>query len=376
MTGISFARTDTSILGRWWWTVDRLTLGAVMLLMGIGIWLTLSASPSVAERIGAGSLHFVHRQMAFAPLTLLIILAVSLIKPVSVRRLAVVGFIASAVLMVLTLFFGPEVKGATRWLMVGGFSLQPSEFIKPTFAVVAAWMFAEHRRQQGFPGNHIAIGLFLLVVALLLLQPDVGMTFVVTVVWGVQFFLAGLPMAFVFILGVAGLALLVVAYFTFDHVASRVDRFLDPSSGDSYQVRKAMEAFHNGGLTGTGPGEGSVKLDLPDAHTDFVFAVAGEEFGVFLCLGLVALFAFIMLRGFARLFHESNMFVMLAACGLLVQFALQAIINMASTLHLMPTKGMTLPFISYGGSSMLGLGLGMGMVLALTRTRMDDGGLS
>lgn len=372
----SFARTDTSVLGRWWWTVDRLTLGAVMLLLGIGAWLTLAASPAVAERIGVDSLHFVHRQFVFAPIGLLIILGISLMKPVTVRRLAVIGFITTVILMIATLFIGPEIKGATRWIALSGFTLQPSEFIKPTFAVVAAWMFAEHRNNADFPGNKIAIGLFLLVAGLLLLQPDVGMTLVVSAVWGMQFFLAGLPWVLVIALAGVGLVLLIGAYAAFPHVASRVDRFLDPSTGDSYQVRKSMEAFHNGGLTGTGPGAGSVKLSLPDAHTDFVFAVAGEEFGVILCLALVALFAFVVLRGFAKLLQENNLFVVLAVGGLLVQFGLQAIINMASTLRLMPTKGMTLPFISYGGSSMLALAIGMGMVLALTRSRTDDGGLS
>jgi cell division protein FtsW len=255
-------------------------------------------------------------------------------------------------------------------------SIQPSEFIKPTFAVVAAWMFAEQRLQPQFPGNALALGLYLVVACLLLLQPDVGMTLVVSAVWFIEFFLAGLPLAWVLTGLVIGLGGVVGAYRMFAHVASRVDRFLDPTLGDGYQVTTALEAFHIGGLFGRGPGEGRVKAVLPDAHTDFIMAVAGEEFGLLLCLLVVGLFAFIVLRGFIRMMTEENLFVLLATSGLLVQFGLQAIINMASTLHMMPTKGMTLPFISYGGSSTLALSLGMGMVLALTRKRYGREGWS
>src|SRR3546814_573654 len=197
---------------------------------------------------------------------------------------------------------------------------------------------------------------------MLLAQPDLGMAVIVTAVWGIQFFLAGLPMILVVGLAALGAAGLVGSYFLFSHVASRIDRFLDPSSGDSYQIDRSLEAFMNGGLWGTGPGEGTVKLYLPDAHADFIFAVAGEEFGLFWCLVLVALFAFIVLRGFFRLNDDGNLFVVLAGAGLLVQFGLPDLINMGSTLHLIPTKGMTLPFVSYGGSSLIALGIGMGMM--------------
>lgn len=374
MSAPSFTRTDTSILGRWWWTVDRLTLGAVVMLIAIGSLLTLSASPPVAERIGAQSFHFVYRQFAFVVPSLLIIIGVSLQTPRTVRRLAAIAFLGTVVLMALTLVVGEEVKGATRWINLPGFSLQPSEFVKPTFAVVAAWMFAEGRTTEGFPGSMIALGLYALVLSLLLLQPDVGMSLVVSVVWGAQFFLAGLNLIWVLLLVVGGLSAMVGAYFVFPHVASRVDRFLDPSTGDTYQIAKALQAFRHGGLFGTGPGEGRVKEVLPDAHTDFIFAVAGEEFGIIMCLFILGLFALVVLRGFVRVLQDENLFVVLAVGGLLVQFGLQAMINMASSLRLMPTKGMTLPFISYGGSSMLALALGMGMVLALTRRRASMGG--
>jgi cell division protein FtsW len=335
----------------------------------------MAASPAVAERIGADSFHFVRRQFIFLAPALAVMLGVSLCSPRQVRRLAVLGLLGAVLMLVAVLFLGAEIKGARRWLSLAGVSIQPSEFVKPMFAVVAAWMFAEARLNPGFPGKSIATGLYAVVALLLLLQPDVGQTLIVSAIWGAQFFLAGLPMVLVVGLLVLGLFGGVGAYFVFHHVQSRVDRFLDPGAGDAFQVTTALNAFRNGGLFGRGPGEGRVKLVLPDAHTDFILAVGGEEFGVGLCLVVVALFAFVVLRGFSRILKEDNLFVVLATAGLLVQFGLQAIINMASTLRLMPTKGMTLPFISYGGSSMLALALGMGMVLALTRTRYGTEGL-
>ena len=373
---ITLSRTDTSVIGRWWWTVDRWTMVALALLAGIGAMLILAASPAVAERIGTDHFHFIRRQFVFLPPAVLVIFAVSLLPPKAIRRLASLGFIGALLLMAATLVLGQEIKGATRWVNVAGITVQPSEFVKPTFAVVAAWMFSEQRLGNGVPGNAISLALYLVVAALLLLQPDVGMTLVVSAVWFVEFFLAGLPLVWVLLGMVFGLGGLVAAYFTFSHVASRIDRFLDPSAGDSYQVTTALHAFHSGGLLGRGPGAGRVKAVLPDAHTDFIMAVAGEEFGLILCLLVVGLFAFIVLRGFARMLAEENLFVLLATSGLLVQFGLQAIINLASTLHLMPTKGMTLPFISYGGSSMLALALGMGRELALTRKRYGREGWS
>ncbi|OAN44464.1 putative lipid II flippase FtsW [Magnetospirillum moscoviense] len=367
---MSFGRTDTSILGRWWWTVDRWTIAALLTLAGIGLLLTMAASPAVADRIGAEPFHFIRRQFIFLVPALTVMLAVSLMSPRQVRRLGVIGFGAALVLLVAVLFLAPEVKGSTRWLNLAGISIQPSEFVKPTFAIVSAWMFAESRLNPGFPGRAVACGLFALTALLLLKQPDVGQTLVVTAIWGTQFFLAGLPIVLVVALGALAAVGAVGAYIIFPHVQSRIDRFVDPSAGDgTYQVTTALNALKSGGLFGRGPGEGRVKLVLPDAHTDFILAVAGEEFGIILCLAVLALFAFVVLRGLTRVMHEENLFVVLASAGLLVQFGLQAIVNMASTLRLMPTKGMTLPFISYGGSSMLALALAMGMLLALTRKR-------
>jgi cell division protein FtsW len=366
---ITLGRTDRSVVGRWWWTVDRWSIAALTLLITIGALLIMAASPAVAERIGAEHFHFIRRQFIFVPPALIVIFGVSLLSPRAVRRLACLGFAGAILLMMATLLSGQEIKGAARWISLGGLSLQPSEFVKPTFAVVAAWMFSSQQTQEGFPGNSIALALYFLVAGLLLMQPDVGMTLVISAVWFVEFFLAGLPLVWVLLGVVIGLGGLVGAYFTFSHVQARVDSFLDPAAGNSYQVMTALQAFHNGGLFGRGPGEGRVKAVLPDAHTDFIMAVAGEEFGLILCLLVVGLFSFVVLRGFARMLAEESLFVLLATSGLLVQFGLQAIINMASTLRMMPTKGMTLPFISYGGSSTLALALGMGMVLALSRKR-------
>ena len=375
MTARTITRTDISTVGRWWWTVDKWMLTATVLLVAIGILLNLAAGPPAAGRIGADAFHFVRKQMAFLPLALMVMFGISLLAPLQVRRFATVGFGIALFLTLVTLLMGSDVNGAKRWLNIGPISLgQPSEFVKPFFAVVSAWMFAEHKLREDFPGNTIALGLLLCVMAILLSQPDVGMTLVVSAVWSAQFFIAGLPIFYVIFIVVAGLAAIVGAYFVFPHVASRVDRFLDPSSGDTYQVSQAMRAFQQGGLFGRGPGEGRVKEALPDAHTDFIFAVAGEEFGVLLCLLIVALFAFLVIRALTKMTREENLFVLLAVGGLAVQFGLQAMINMASSLHMMPTKGMTLPFISYGGSSLVALGVGMGMLLALTRRRRDPEG--
>ena len=345
------------------------------MLIGFGVVMSLAASPPVAERIGYDGLHFVRRHMAMLPLALGLLFAVSLQPPRTIRRIAIIGFGISLVLLALTFVIGLEIKGARRWINLPGLSLQPSEFIKPTFAVVAAWLFSEQKLRPRFPGNLICIALFLVVLAMLIKQPDIGMAAVVAAVWFAQFFMAGMRLYWVAVGALAGLGGLVGAYMYLPHVRLRVDHFLDPATGDSYQVNRSIEAFANGGLWGRGPGEGTVKDVLPDAHADFVFAVAGEEFGVVVCLVIVALFAFIVLRGFSRMLQEGSLFVLLAATGLLVQFGLQAAINMASSLHLIPTKGMTLPFLSYGGSSMLALGLGMGMMLALTRRRLGGGEL-
>ncbi|HVC51028.1 MAG TPA: putative peptidoglycan glycosyltransferase FtsW [Stellaceae bacterium] len=365
-----FARIDQSLVARWWWTVDRLNLCALTILIACGIVLSLAASPAVAIRLHLGALHFVKRQVATVPFALAIIIGVSLLPPRWIRRIGVYGFALAMVALFLTFFIGVEIKGSRRWIDLPGFALQPSEFIKPTFAIVAAWLFAEQKERPNFPGNAISIALFAAIIAMLIKQPDLGMSGVVSVVWLAQFFMAGLRLYWAAVGGLGLVGGLAGAYLWLPHVTTRINQFLDPVAGENYQVNRSLEAFANGGLWGRGPGEGTIKDVLPDAHADFVFAVAGEEFGLIACLLIVGLFAFIVLRGLSRLVQEQNLFILLAASGLLIQFGLQAIINMASTVHLIPTKGMTLPFLSYGGSSMLALALGMGMVLALTRRRL------
>jgi cell division protein FtsW len=370
---IQVSRADTSTLGRWWWTVDRWTLAALLALIGFGYVMMLAASPAVAERIGASSRNmFFLRQIFYLGLAAAVLVCVSMLSLKQVRLLAWLGLGGAVAMVAATLVVGVEIKGARRWLSLPGFgSLQPSEFLKPCFAVVAAWLIAEGKMNGRWGATLLAIGMFLVIAALLKGQPDIGMLLVVTAVFFAQFFVSGLNLFFVSLVGALGVAGAGMAYVLFPHVQSRVHRFLDPAAGDNYQVTVALEAFGHGGLLGRGPGEGRVKNVLPDAHADFVFAVAGEEFGLVVCLLLVAVFAYIVVRGLVRLLGETDLFVVLASTGLLTQFGLQSFVNMASSLHLIPTKGMTLPFVSYGGSSVLAIALGMGMLLALTRKRLS-----
>jgi cell division protein FtsW len=365
----TFARSDTSLLSQWWWTVDRWMLVTLFIIAAIGAVLTMAASPAVAERIGLDTFYFARRQFIFLPFAMAVMVLTSLLTHRGLRRAATICFVVSLILLLVTPFIGHEIKGATRWIQISGMSLQPSEFVKPAFAVVAAWMFSERRLDETFPGYAIATALYLSIICLLLTQPDVGMVIVVSAVWAVQFFIVGLPIVFVMLIAMTFICGGVGAYFTFHHVQARIDRFLDPQAAEGFQVTQAAEAFRNGGLFGRGPGEGEVKKFLPDAHADFIFAVAGEEFGVIFCLLIVGLFAFVLIRGFSRVCNDDNLFVLLSVAGLLVQFSLQSIINISSTVNLIPPKGMTLPFISYGGSSTVALAFAMGMVLALTRKR-------
>jgi len=366
------ARTDMSIVGRWWRTVDRWLLAALAVLMLSGALFAMAASPAVAERIGLSSMYFVRRQMMFLPVAGFVLVAFSMMDARTVRRAAVILFGVFFLLTGATLVFGAELNGAKRWLSVFGFALQPSEFLKPTLIVTCAWMFSEQFKNGSFPGNRIAAVLGLACIGLLIMQPDFGQSFLIFLVWSVLFFMAGLPVSVIALLVVAGIVTVIAAYTYLPHVASRIDRFLDPSSGDTYQTETAMNAFQAGGFFGRGPGEGMVKRALPDAHTDFIFAVIGEEFGLFACLGLVLLFGFIVIRGYLLLLREEDPFVYLSVGGLLGLFGIQALINIGVNLNVLPAKGMTLPFISYGGSSLLAMAMAMGMVLALTRRRRLD----
>jgi len=363
------SRAERSAFSDWWWTVDRLLLAALAILMLAGLVFLMAGGPPVAERLGLSTFHFVNRQVLFLIPALLIMLPVSFLSLRHIRRLALLVYIGGMVLIMLAFQFGPEIKGAHRWIMIGPLGIQPSEFVKPAFVVLAAWAFSEGARRKDMPGALLALMLLPATIIPLILQPDFGQTMLVTIVWCGLFFVAGLHWFWVMGLGGAGLVGIVAAYEFLPHVRARIERFLDKDSGDTFQVDTAMESFSRGGWLGRGPGEGTVKRILPDAHTDFIFAVTAEEFGIIVCLGLLLLFAFIVLRGLMLARRSEDTFCRLAATGLILMFGLQAAINMMVNVHLMPAKGMTLPFISYGGSSLLSLALGMGFLIALTRRR-------
>ncbi len=365
------SRADRSEFAEWWWTVDKLLLGAAFALMVGGIVLSLAGSPAVAERLGYDSFHFVNRHIAFFLPAVAVMIATSFLTPRQARRVSLVVLGISLVLMLAVLFVGVENNGSRRWLNIAGFSLQPSEFMKPAFVVICAWLFAENSRRNDIPGNVFALILLVIVAALLVAEPDFGQTMLIAVAWGALFFMAGVPWLWIAGLGIAGVGGIVAAYVFLPHVAARIDRFLAPHTGDTFQVDTAMNSIMSGGWLGRGPGEGTVKRILPDAHTDFIFAVAAEEFGIVICISLVMLFAFVVIRGLSSSVRSEEAFNRLAAAGLVVLFGVQAVINMGVNLSILPAKGMTLPFISYGGSSMIAVAFGMGLILALTRRRPE-----
>ena len=363
------SRAERTAFGEWWWTVDRLLLFALFGLMLAGIVLSLAASPAVAHRLGLDTFHFVNRQVFFLVPATAVLIITSFLSPRWIRRIAFAAFVVALVMVVATLFIGAEIKGARRWLNFAGVGLQPSEFLKPAFVVLAAWLFAESAKRPEMPANILAILLLLATVTPLVMQPDVGQTTLITVVWAALFFMAGMRWLWVFGLAGVGAAGLVGAYYTFGHVRRRIDKFLEPGTSDTFQVDVAIDAFQQAGWFGKGPGEGTVKRIIPDSHTDFIFAVAAEEFGVMLCLVIVALFAFIVLRSLGHAYKDEDPFCRFAVAGLAMLFGLQSCINLMVNLHLIPPKGMTLPFVSYGGSSLIALAFGMGMLIALTRRR-------
>jgi cell division protein FtsW len=366
----AFARSDRSPLGVWWWTVDHLILGVVALLIGIGVLISFAASPAAAMRMNIGDpFHFAVRQCVFAAGAAAILITVSMLDVRGVKRSAFFIWLIAIAVMVALPFIGHNAKGATRWIEFGGFTLQPSEFMKPALIILVAWMFAEGQKGQGVPGVSIAFALYFTSIGLLLIQPDVGQTVLITVAFGAAFWMAGVPLSWVMLLGATALAGLSSTYFLMPHVHARVDKFLSPDKADTHQVDRAAEAIRAGGLFGRGPGEGVMKRHVPDLHTDFAFSVGAEEFGVIFMLLIIALFAIVVIRGLYRAMKLSDPFEQVAAAGLFVLVGQQAIINVAVNLNMIPTKGMTLPFISYGGSSMLAMGLTLGMALALTRRR-------
>ncbi len=364
-----FSRDDKSRLTEWWFTTDFVLLTAVMMLVAVGLVLSLAASPSVALRSGFPAYHFVIRHAIFAATGVVLMLVVSLLDPRAVRRLSVAVLALALAGLFFVHFYGAEINGARRWLSIAGHSLQPSEFAKPAFVVVSAWLLAEARERPAMPGLPLAVLLLCVLAGLLIAQPDVGQTVLVVGVWTALFFASGQPVLHATAIGLLAGGGLFGAYHAFSHVRARVDRFLNPLPGDMSQIDRAIRSFTEGGFLGRGPGEGTIKTALPDAHTDFIFAVVAEEYGIVACLALLGLFAFIVLRLLMRAANEPDASIRLAIVGLALLIGLQALINMGVNVGLLPAKGMTLPFISAGGSSMLAVSLTLGMALALTRRR-------
>ncbi len=362
------SRLDNSPFARLWWSIDRTALAILSLIIVIGGVVLMAAGPAAAARMAnVGEFQFPTRQLIFMGPTLLLMAGVAFLTPLQARRLGVFVFLAALTLMLVVLIFAGEVNGAKRWLYIGSMSLQPSEFAKPGFVIAAAWMLAEGARDPKFPGGAVAIGLYAVFALLLLLQPDFGQWALVTAVWAVMFFVAGWSWLWIALLGVAGFGALAAGYYLSDHVAARVDGFFNPEATETYQVDRAIETIANGGLIGRGEAP-PVKTMLPDAHTDFIFAVAGEEFGFALAVIIIILFAVFTARVMTTAAGLKSVFAQCAATGLAAIIGFQAIINIGVSLRALPAKGMTLPFISYGGSSLLATGLTVGLIFALTRT--------
>ncbi len=363
-------RDGEPILPRWWRTIDKWSVSCVLILFGIGLLLGLAASPPLAERNGFSAFYYVERQAVFGILAILVMFAFTLMSPKTVRRLAVIGFVISLVALMLLPFFGTDYgKGAVRWFSLGFGSIQPSEFLKPGFIVVAGWMIAASTEVAGPPGKSYSFALALFIVVLLAIQPDFGQACLILFGWGVMYFVGGA--SFFILAAIAGLTVASGAfiYNSSEHFARRIDGFLSAEVDPTTQLGYAANAIREGGFLGVGVGEGTVKWSLPDAHTDFIIAVAAEEYGLILVLIVIVLYATIALRSLFRLMRERDPFVRLAGTGLACTFAVQAMINMSVAVRLLPAKGMTLPFVSYGGSSLIAGGIMVGMLLALTRVR-------
>lgn len=364
----AISRLDNSPAARWWWSVDHVSLIILFALMTIGIVLVFAAGPGAAMRLGIDdTLHFPIRQLIFLPLAILTILGVSALTPLQARRLGSVMFAGSFVLLIAALLFVPEINGSKRWFAIGPFGFQPSEMLKPGFIIVGAWMLAESARNPRFPGAAIATGLYALCAAGLALQPDYGQAALLTAVWVAMYFVSGGAIFWLSVIAVIAIAGFVGGYFFSPHLAKRIDGFLNPQAGDNYQIDKALEAIANGGIWPHAADAAAVKLSLPDAQTDFIFAVAAEEFGLVVCLVILALFAAFVLRSYSKAGAQKSVFTQCAACGLAALIGLQSFINIGVNLRALPAKGMTLPFISYGGSSLIAASVTVGLLLSLTR---------
>lgn len=351
---------------RWWRGVDQHTIISISVLMGCSVILVTTTSASVARKMSLAENYFLHRQLIFILISLIIGITLSCLNKKWIKIIAIFGFIISILSLVLVKLYGYEIKGAVRWLKIGNFSYQPSELMKPCFAILTGWILSLNY-QDHFPSFRICTILYFIVAFLLITQPDFGMLILTTVVFVIQLFIGGLPLIWIIIIIMSGIFSIILAYLLLPHVATRINNFSDPIMNENFQVKKSLLAFNNGGLWGQGPGEGLIKQNLPDSHTDFIFAVAGEEFGAIICIIIMMIFAFIVLKTLIRVNNESDKFIQISSVGIITQFGLQATIHMGVTLNLLPTKGMTLPFISYGGSSIIATSIAVGMLLSLTK---------
>ena len=368
--GSSPVRVTEPVLPRWWRTIDKWTLTSAFVLFGIGLLLGLAASVPLATRNGLEPFYYVQRQAFFGGVALAVMIAISMMSPAMVRRLGVLGFAVSVVALMLLPVFGTDFgKGAVRWFSLGFASVQPSEFLKPGFVIVVAWLIAAAQDINGPPGKSVSFAVTLVIVAFLAMQPDFGQAALIVFAWGVIYFIGGAPFTLIAMVGGVVTASGIAFYQSSEHFARRIDGFLSPDVDPRTQLGYAANAIQEGGFFGVGVGEGQVKWSLPDAHTDFIIAVAAEEYGLILVLAILAVYGLIVVRSLLRLMHERDPFTRLAGAGLACIFGVQAMINMGVAVRLLPAKGMTLPFISYGGSSVIAAGISLGMLLALTRSR-------
>jgi cell division protein FtsW len=363
------SRAERSLLGEWWRSVDLLSIGVLVLLMLIGFVALIAASPAVAVRIGLEEFFFVKRQAIMLPLAFVTLLFTSTLSTRNIRRLALFMFVSGTGFMIFALVDSEAVKGAKRWVELGGNVFQPSEFVKPAFIMLSAWLLSEHDKHPDMHSIWIMSGIYLLFVTLLVLQPDFGQTFLISTVWIILLFIYGIPLVWIFLLLLLALVGAFAAYTFVPYVANRINAFILPDIGEKYQVNLSLQSFAEGGIFGKGPGAGTVKQLLPDAHSDFIFAVIGEEYGALACVVVICCFGFVVLRVISVSLRKLRDEPMYATIGLVSLFGLQALINMAVNVDLFPAKGMTLPFISYGGSSLLAMAVCMGAVLALMRRR-------
>ena len=374
MTEMAYGSVGTvegeAVLSRWWRTLDKSVLTAILILFSIGLLLGLASSPPLAEKNGLAPFHYVYRQAIFGSLALFVMLVFSMLPSKVIRRLGVIGFLLCFIALGLLPFFGTDFgKGAVRWYGLGFASVQPSEFLKPGFIVTVAWLISANGQINGPPGRLWSFIITMLVVALLIIQPDFGQACLILFGWGIIYFVAGASFILLAALALMVLAAGSMAYSYSEHFAKRIDGFLSPDIDPRTQLGYATNAIQEGGFFGVGVGEGQVKWSLPDAHTDFIISVAAEEYGLFLVVLIILLFTWIVLASLIRLLKERDAFNRLAGSGLVAMFGIQAIINVGVAVRLLPAKGMTLPFVSYGGSSIIAMGITIGMLLALTRVR-------